>query len=483
MKRKIALSTAIIFLLLAGLIAYITYTSLGENNKEQKPFHVGVAYCGNSVPDAKALIDKVANYTNLFVLQSGTLMHDKTAITAIGDYAVNAGLDIMVYFGSDSAYYMEQWLETYDGHWGNKLAGIYFNDEPAGKMLDGEMPFFQEGKSSFRKMANRAITGYYFDENTTLDYYPDGKIIATVQTNTFAKSQTSNDTSTIEDFMKETMTQTTYYPNGTTTTSIYPRWGGSPISSKEGSDLSYTYEELWNARPLQTVNETSNSYIDQCNTLISRAKDRSSNFTFNNFLTADYALYWFDYKGGYDTVLAELGWNNTVAQEIGLVRGAANLQGKDWGTIITWKYTHAPYLTDGDEMFEQMKTSYEAGAQYVVIFNYAEDMSGPYGTLKEEHFEALEHFWNDVVQNPSVTHGGIKAEAALVLPYNYGWGMRRPDDTIWGLWDANDTSTQIWNQLQQKLEQYGLKLDIIYDDPACPASGKYNNIYFWNKTP
>ena len=156
-------------------------------------------------------------------------------------------------------------------------------------------------------------------------------------------------------------------------------------------------------------------------------------------------------------VLAELGWNNTVAQEIGLVRGAANLQDKSWGTIITWKYTQPPYLTSGEEMFEQMRTSYECGAEYVVVFNYAEDMEGPYGTLQEEHFQALERFWNEVVQNPNVVHGGVKAEAALVLPKNYGWGMRNPHDIIWGLWNTNSTSEQIWTQLQDKLEPIRLK--------------------------
>jgi len=87
-------------------------------------------------------------------------------------------------------------------------------------------------------------------------------------------------------------------------------------------------------------------------------------------------------------VLAELGWNNSITQEISLVRGAANLQNKQWGTIITWKYTHPPYLTSGEEMFEQMKTSYETGADYVIIFNYSEN---PYNanTLQEEHFLAL----------------------------------------------------------------------------------------------
>jgi hypothetical protein len=38
-------------------------------------------------------------------------------------------------------------------------------------------------------------------------------------------------------------------------------------------------------------------------------------------------------------------------------------------------------------------------------------MSGPYGTLQEEHFQALERFWKEVVQNPTEVHGYDKAEA------------------------------------------------------------------------
>jgi hypothetical protein len=125
--------------------------------------------------------------------------------------------------------------------------------------------------------------------------------------------------------------------------------------------------------------------------------------------------------------------------------------------------------------------SYENGAQYVILFNYAESMSGPYGTLQDEHFQALERFWNEVVQNPIVVHGGVKAQTALVLPENYGWGMRNPNDVIWGIWEPNSASSQTWIQVQSKLEQYGSKLDIVYDDPAYPATGKYNQIYYLNQ--
>ena len=84
--------------------------------------------------------------------------------------------------------------------------------------------------------------------------------------------------------------------------------------------------------------------------------------------TSDYVLYWFDYLGGYDVILAQFGWNNSYIQDIALVRGAARLQGKSWGAIITWKYTEPPYLASGEEIYNQMCTAYEAGAEYVVIF-------------------------------------------------------------------------------------------------------------------
>ena len=69
-------------------------------------------------------------------------------------------------------------------------------------------------------------------------------------------------------------------------------------------------------------------------------------------------------------MFAELGWNNSVPQQIALVKGAARLQNKTWGTIITWKYDQAPYLDSGKEIYNQMLTSYKAGAEYIIIFNY-----------------------------------------------------------------------------------------------------------------
>jgi hypothetical protein len=102
--------------------------------------------------------------------------------------------------------------------------------------------------------------------------------------------------------------------------------------------------------------------------------------------------------------------------------------------------------------------------------------------MQDEHFDALERFWNNVVQNPSVTRGGVKAEAALVLPNNYGWGLRNPNDTIWGFWQPDTKSPQVWTALQESLAKYGSKLDIVFDDPEYPAAGKYPEVIYWNQT-
>ena len=179
--------------------------------------------------------------------------------------------------------------------------------------------------------------------------------------------------------------------------------------------------------------------------------------------TSDYALYWFDYLAGYDVVFAEFGWNNSVAQEIALVRGAARAQNKEWGAIVTWKYNHSPYLDSGNEIYNQMCMAFEAGAKYVVIFNYAEYMEGTYGTLQDEHFEALERFWNTITNTNNLVHGSAKAETTLVLPPNYGWGMRHPEDRIW-YWGPDEKSDQIWEMTRNYVSEYGHTLNIVYHD-------------------
>jgi hypothetical protein len=486
MKRVVLFTAIAIILLLISLIAVLAF-----NNDVQKPFYVGVTFGGDNITDAKLLVDKVKNYTNLFVLQSGVLQRDANAMIEIGDYATSSGLHFLVYFGMDEAYRTNEWLEWFEAakqRWGSQFLGIYYGDESGGKMLDAyvnlgkgalgqetttiagkNVPIYTKGLEQITKMAGGGVSIY--TNFSDISYFPDGKILV-------SKWDISDPAET-DGFIQLIGNITTYYPNGTIT--FFDR-NGDFYTPENGSSLISQvelYEDILRMHPFQSYDDIAETFV----TLTQSKLEWLSN-TSITVLTSDYALYWWDYQSGYDVLLAQFGWNHTTAQDIALVRGAANLHDKSWGAIITWKYTETEgrYLASGEEIYDQMRMAYECGAEYVVIFNYAPNMTGPYGTLQPEHFDALERFWNDVVQNPAVVHGGIKADSVLVLPRNYGWGMRHSDDTIWGLWGPDEKSPQVWTQLQNSLKAHGLCLDIVYEDPQYPVAGKYRQIYYWNQT-
>ncbi len=397
MKQIFALS--LILIVVIATTSIIVSYSMTHNNTKATTFYIGVTFCGNTTQEAKLLIDKVQNYTNLFVLQSGSINNNETAINEICDYAVDAGLDIIVYFGwfDPRSTWEIPWLDTAKLRWGNRFLGVYYYDEPGGIQLDYDWAYL------FNRIKELNPTLYQ-----------------------------------------------TY----------------APAIEGDNVSLSQLYE-LSAERYVNAIAEDSG---------LNALKNRSI-----TAFTSDYALYWWDYLSGFDVLLAQFGWNHTTVQDIALIRGAANLQGKDWGVILTWKYMTWPYLASGDEIYDQMRMAYESGAEYVVLFNYAEDMAGSYGTLQDYHFDALERFWNEVVQNPEMVYGGIEADAVLVLPSNYGWGMRRPEDRIW-FWGSDENSPQIWEISRKLLSQYGLQLDIAYEDAAFPVAGKYSRAYYWNET-
>lgn len=199
--------------------------------------------------------------------------------------------------------------------------------------------------------------------------------------------------------------------------------------------------------------------------------------------TSDYLLYWYDFLGSYDTVFAQIIGSNTTEnnKQISQIRGAATLQNKTWGTIITWSHLQPADLGTGEALRSQMVNAYNAGAKYVILFNYPYNQTGnPYGILNDEHFSAMKQFWDQTATKQEPT--AAKPEVVLVLPKDYGWGMRNIDDRIWGIWPADEKAPIIWSNTQKLLAQYGLNLDIVYDDPAYPFQGKYSEVYIWNQS-
>jgi hypothetical protein len=195
-------------------------------------------------------------------------------------------------------------------------------------------------------------------------------------------------------------------------------------------------------------------------------------------LTADYGLYYFDYKAGYDTVLAEFGWNNSRQQQIALARGAAQQFNRSWGAMITWTYTDAPYIESGAKLLDDLVLAYNNGAKYAVVLDYPEVATAKYGLLNQEHLSALKQFWNY-----TSTYGPTSktAETAYVLPQDFGFGFRSSSDTIWGLWSADATATRVYGDVNMLIQLKGADFDVLYNNSTLvkDSKGHYTELIYW----
>jgi hypothetical protein len=427
-------------LLLAVLLVSSASTALviyafNNGNESAPDVNVGVAFCGNTTAEAELLIDRVKSYTNLFILNAAgnPISRNQTMIEEICDYAVAQGLQVIINVGFNSTVSRiisnRIWfwnLSSLDGikqrwteRWGDKFLGMYYSDEPGGIQLDGDWATYFTWLDAL-------------DENPP---DPSNSRVPSVYVNAIHE--------------------------------LYAIYG--KIQEANGSaPADYDAEAEFFVKNVIRDDPGFSSL---------------RNAGFKTF-TSDYALYWFDYLGGYDVMLAQIGWNCSVAQQIDLVKGAAHMQNREWGAIITWKYGPPHYLDTGDQIYNQMMTAYQAGANYIVLFNYPIVDGNEYGVMEDEHFLALERFWNDAAKlRRTNTNDANGAEVAMVLPRNYGWGMRRPDDTIWGFYGTDEKTIPLATLMSKLLARYGTNMDIIYDDPAYPvAKGGYRKIYYWNDT-
>ena len=205
--------------------------------------------------------------------------------------------------------------------------------------------------------------------------------------------------------------------------------------------------------------------------------EERSGYSYKAF-TSDYALYWFDYKAGYDTIFAELGWNLSRPLNAALCRGAATAYNKDWGTIITWTYTKSPYIESAEELYKDLVFAYDNGAKYIVVFDGNEGWTR--GILTDPHYDALQQFWEYVHANPRKTTP-VSDRTAYVLPSDYAFGFRGPQDHIWGIWEADALAHNISLSVGSLLRDYGEKLDIIYEDsPRAISSYGYKQVFYWD---
>lgn len=439
-----------LWVLLAALLISTVYAPALHSYYEVKEetsnndFFFGVTFGGNTTSQAKLLIDKVKDYTNLFIINSWDITANETALTEICNYAVDAKMNIIVFFSF-----------------------VFYNYTD------------QEG--------NDLISGPLETREESLVFYN-----YTHQSGSLYNSSSWEDLGVSPFHMAWLNKARERWGDKFLGVYLYDEPGGKQIDTGFWDRRAFGESDVWFAEGNITAFRNVSDYSDAANRFVrSLCRSGSMQHVINSSIpdsinsplpvfTSDYALYWFDYLAGYDAVFAELGWNHAETQHIALCRGAANVQNKQWGAIITWADDNPPYLANGAEMFRQMLTAYYAGARYLIIFNYPQ--VNPYGALTEEHFAAMERFWNQIHAFPGSVLEKVEGQVAFVLPKDYGWGMRNPDDKIWGFWFPDDLSPLIWENMNKLIEKYGLKLDIIYDDPQFNFVEKYSKIYFWNST-
>src|SRR4030067_1683909 len=93
-----------------------------SNGSATKDFYCGVSFCGNTTAEAELLIDRVKNFTNVFVVQSLPISENEAVLNEICNYAVDSGLYVIVYFaflGRD--YWQACWVGTAKERGGEKI--------------------------------------------------------------------------------------------------------------------------------------------------------------------------------------------------------------------------------------------------------------------------------------------------------------------------------------------------------------------------
>lgn len=421
-------------LIITGIAAPIVYetsqTQTSANVNSSTPtnlngFYFGVTFGGTTVQQAEDLINEVKSYTNVFVIDSWTITgaQNSSQLDQICNYAVAANLDFIVYF--NFIFY------NYTIQFGNFYNSSTYSDYG---YTPWHIPWLDAAQATY---GDKFLGVYLYDE-------PGGKQI-----------------------------DSGYWDGNTTN----PFTGA--INRPNENVTSYTQAALdFTTGPGSILRSGSMQHVTNT------SAPGSVTSTLPVF-TSDYALYWFDYEAGYSTVFVELGGTRGIGnkvQQIALCRGAANVEGKNWGAIITWTYDSPPYMEDGQDMLKDMNLAYGAGAKYILVFDYPYNTSSSLGVLTNDQFNAMKTFWDTIQNTPRSTYGEVKGSVAYVLPENYGWGMRTPSDDIWGFWGPDNSSTLIWNNMMALLNRYGPKLDIIYDDPNFNFQSDYSTIYYWNDT-
>jgi len=134
----------VLTVVMAAILAASDFVGFEILNKEQvaDKFFVGVemAYSNATFNDVKELVDKVKDYTNLFVIGSPEISLNESLLNMTCDYVYDAGLNFIILFTDTTKYSNDSkpyvWITKARQKYGNKFLAVYRFDEPGGSVLD-----------------------------------------------------------------------------------------------------------------------------------------------------------------------------------------------------------------------------------------------------------------------------------------------------------------------------------------------------------
>lgn len=140
-------------------------------------------------------------------------------------------------------------------------------------------------------------------------------------------------------------TEDSKYPGALWFENAKSKWGDHFLGFYAFDEVGGRQLDIYEYRPVKLADnytDASNQFVTTLNMSLKWVtRNYNASLGFNTF-SSDYALYWFDYKSGYDVVFSEFGWNYSRQLNVALCRGAATAQNRDWGAIMTWTYTKPP---------------------------------------------------------------------------------------------------------------------------------------------
>jgi hypothetical protein len=419
-SRLVIISTSFIIILLVTFLFVFELPS-GATNKYTADVYVGIDVAYADMETITNLIDEISSYTNLFIVGCTAITQNETQLNNICQYLYDKDMSFIIYQNTPIQY------QTF----------TYNNSRQSDRISPYNQTAPRNSSSPFNRSPNWTIPQ---------------------QSSNFAASSVSNWTETAKN-----------------------KWGAKFLGIYYCDEPAGRQLDL---DPDWTIVKSANNYTDATNQFVKAEnnsvywfKNSYSNWTNVSLFTSDYALYQFDYESGYDVVLAQLGWNLSRQLNIALCRGAATLQNKDWGVIVTWEYTESPYLESGSKLYEDLVLAYNNGAKYISVFDSNEAYNQ--STLSQDHLSALKQFWQYIQDNPR-SASSARDRVAFVLPEDYGYGFRGPTDSIWGLWTADSLSYNLCVSVDNKLAEYETKLDIVYNTTQVQTSG-YKALFYIDK--